>query len=222
MQKKLAVAATALFATVFQANAFAEAPQLAARSTVAEAFVESDFQSTWNELINELAGREFGISTLVLDDRKIVVTFQSDVPSRFVDCGEISVQSKHSLFGDRNYNFLAANSVRYMVADEQVNELVDVERRTVLNALASIQLTPTAQGTMVRVEADYAMKIRTREFGNNIQARSADEVLTFDSASIASLDEDIRQGATSKTVTVNCRATGELERRIVSVLGNPS
>lgn len=144
------------------------------------------------------------------------------MPSHYVDCGEITVTSKHALFGDRNYNFLAANSVRYLVADEIANELVDVERRTSLIALASINLTPTDLGTMVRVDAEYIMKFRTREFGTNVKTRKLDDIMRFNSARPASKEEAIRQGATSKSVTIECRATGAFERKIVSVLGNPS
>ncbi len=74
----------------------------------------------------------------------------------------------------------------------------------------------------MRVDALYVMKFRTREFGNNVETRKTDEVLNFDSAGQASTKEDIRQGATSKSVTVACRANGALERKIVSVLGNIS
>ena len=67
-----------------------------------------------------------------------------------------------------------------------------------------------------------AWKFRTREFGRNVETRKADDTLNFDSAVGASRNESIRQGATSKSVTIECRATGVLERNIVAVLGNPS
>ena len=47
---------------------------------------------------------------------------------------------------------------------------------------------------------------------------NADDTLSFDSAVGASRNESIRQGATTKSVTVDCRATGALERNIVAVL----
>ena len=75
---------------------------------------------------------------------------------------------------------------------------------------------------MVRIDAVYVMKFRTREFGNNVEKRETDEVLNFDSAGQASTKEHIRQGATSKSVTVACRANGALERKIAAVLGNSS
>lgn len=181
--------------------------------------MSTDVDATWNVLVSGLNGREFLINTLVKEDRTIRVLIQSEIPSRYVDCGEISVRSKYPEFGDQNYNFLAANSARYLVADERAGKLVDVERRTSLNALANIHLTPLGQGTLVRVDARYVMKFRTREFGNSIAPRNLDDSLKFDSFGRASRDEQIREGATTKTVTVECQPTGELERRIVALLG---
>ena len=222
MYKKPAIAAAAILTLGLFSQAHASDTLIATRTAAVETMVKTDFDATWNELVSELGGRDYEINALVPQDRTIRVLVRSQTPSQYVDCGEINVSSKHAVFGDRNYNFLAANSVRYLVVDERANELVDVERRTSLNALANVQLTATDQGTMVRVEALYVMKFRTREFGNNVATRKSDEVLNFDSAGQATTTEDIRQGATSKSVTVACRANGALERKIVSVLGNTS
>ncbi len=220
--KSTAAAAAALLTLGLFSGALASETQVATRTAAVETMVKTNFDATWNELVSELGGRDYEINALLPQDRTIRVLVRSQIPSEYVDCGEISVNSTHEVFGDRNYNFLAANSVRYLVVDEGEDELVDVERRTSLNALANVQLTPTDQGTMVRVEALYVMRFRTREFGNIAETRKIDEVLNFDSAGQAITQEDIRQGATSKSVTVACRANGALERKIVSVLGNAS
>jgi hypothetical protein len=193
--------------------------QAASRTAAIETVVPTNVDATWNSLISRLNGRDFEINMLVKKDRTIQVLVKSQIPSQYVDCGVISVSSKHPAFGDRSYSFAAANSARYLVADEGADELVDVERRTSLNALANIQLTPLGQGTLVRVDAFYVMRFRTREFGTNIATRSLDDRLDFDSFGRASRDEQIREGASTKTVTVECQATGDLERRIVAVLG---
>ncbi|MCZ6593267.1 MAG: hypothetical protein O7B98_19295, partial [Alphaproteobacteria bacterium] len=109
-----------------------------------------------------------------------------------------------------------------LVADEEVDELIDVERRTTLNALASVKLSPMRNGTLVSMEAQYVMRFRTREFGRNITPRSLDQTVDFGSDGQASITEEIRQGATMKLATINCRPTGALERQIVAVLGVPS
>lgn len=222
MREKMIATIAAFLAFGVTSDASAAEPQVARRTAVVEAVVETNLYSTWNELVDELDGRGFEVNALVKNNRNITVLFHTEVPSRYVDCGEITVTSKHSVFGDRKYNFLAANSVRYLVVDELVDELVDVERRTSLNVVANISLTPVGQGTMVRVDAAYAMNFRTREFGNNVATRKVDETLNFDSTGAASKEESVRQGATLKSVKVECRATGALEQTIVSVLGNPS
>jgi len=181
--------------------------------------VASDVEATWNALVAGIEGRDFQINALAKEDRTIRVLVRSAIPSQYVDCGEISVRSRHPEFGNRNYNFPAANSARYLVADERTDELVDVERRTSLNALANVRLIPQSGGTRVTVDANYVMNFRTREFGTNVTTRSIDDSLEFVSFQKATLKEQVREGANTKTVRVTCEPTGELERRIVAVLG---
>ena len=217
---KLGLIATAITVLATCAPTDSTDTRSAPKPTTIDTVVSSDVDATWNGLISGLKGREFEINALEKGDRTIRLLLQSQSPSRYVDCGEISVRSKHPEFGERNYNFPAANSARYLVADDRVDQLVDVERRTALNVLAVVHLTPQGSGTLISVDANYVMSFRTREFGNGISPRNLDDSLNFKSVGSARLDEQIREGASTKTVTVECRPTGELERRIVAVLGN--
>lgn len=222
MKTKGLFAAAAIAIMGLSATAIATQTQAARGTAALTTVVPTDFQVTWNTLLERLDDGDFTINASIRENSTIRVLLQSQIPSTWVDCGSISVNSKHEIFGDRSYKFLAANSVRYMVADEQIDELVDVERRTVLNALASIKLTPTQSGTQVEVDAHYVLKFRTREFGNNITPRSLNGSVNFDSSGQGTVTEQIRQGAEMKLVTIACRPTGELERRIVAVLGAPT
>lgn len=219
---KLLFATVAAVILAASATGMAAPMQAAKRTTAIETVVPTDFQTTWDLLVRELDEGDFTINATIKENSTIRVLLQSKTPSKWVDCGRISVKSKHKVFGDRSYTFLAANSVRYMVADENIDELIDVERRTSLNALASIKLSPVQQGTVVSVDAQYVMKFRTREFGRNFDPRSLDGSLNFGSSGQASTTEEIRQGATMKVVNLDCHPTGELERRIVSALGAPT
>ena len=215
-----AAAAAAVLATgTFIGSIETEA---APRTAAVETVVLTDYATSWDILTRALDEGDFEINATIRENSTIRVLLQSTIPSTWVDCGSVNVESKHKIFGDRNYKFLAANSVRYMVADEKVNELIDVERRSSLNALATVKLEPRDQGTLVSVDALYVMKFRTREFGSNFSPRALDVSLNFDSASEASMTEEIREGATMKQVEISCRPTGELERRIVSFLQAPA
>ena len=215
MKAKTLFAATAVIALGISAIGTATQTRAARGTTAIETVVPTDLQATWDVLIRELNSGEFQINATIR------VLLQSKIPSPWVDCGSLTVNSKHKIFGDRNYKFLAANSVRYLVADEEVDELIDVERRTTLNALAVIKLTPTRGGTLVNVDAHYVMKFRTREFGRKITPRVLDESIDFSSSGQATVTEEIREGAKMKVVTFECRPTGALERQIVSILEAP-
>ena len=215
------VLAAGALATLWISGASAGEPAQTAAVTPPTVVVPTDFQTTWDRLTRALNEGDFTINATIKESATIRVLLQSKIPSTWVDCGRISVHSKHKIFGERNYNFPAANSVRYMVADEELDELVDVERRTSLNALATIRLKPVQSGTQVSVDAQYVMKVRTREFGKRIEPRKLDQNMDFTSGGHAELHEEIREGAKMKPVTTSCHPTGELERHIVSVLGTP-
>ena len=222
MKVRMLLAAAAVIVLGISVIGTATQTRAARGTTAIETMVPTDFDATWNTLLEKLDDGDFTINATIKESSTIRVLLQSTIPSTWVDCGSVTVNSKHKIFGNRSYKFLAANSVRYMVADEEVDELVDVERRTTLNALASIKLTPRAHGTLVNVDAHYVIKIRTREYGRNITPRSLDNSMDFNSAGQASVTEEIREGSKMKTVTIECRPTGELERRIVSVLASPT
>ncbi len=205
-------------------SAISTAPQTRAAgvTTAIQTIVPTDFDTTWDVLLRRLDESDFTINATIKESSTIRVLLQSKIPSPWVDCGSVTINSKHKVFGDRNYKFLAANSARYLVADEDVGELIDVERRTTLNALASIKLTAMRNGTRVNVDAHYVMKFRTREFGRKITPRFLDESLDFSSSGQGSVIEEIREGAQMKTVSIVCRPTGALERQIVAVIVAPS
>lgn len=215
--KNLGLVVAAIFVLAACATTDQKAPQTASKTAI-EKIVSTDVNATWDALVSGLDRGDFKINALAEGDRTIRVLLSSGTPSHFVDCGEISVRSRHPQFGVRNYNFPAANSARYLVADGRADALVDVERRTSLNALANIQLVPNGNGTLVRINAQYVMNFRTREFGNKASTRSIDDSLNFNSLGRASLDEQVREGSSTKTVKIECQPTGELERRIVAVL----
>ncbi|MDH3738233.1 MAG: hypothetical protein OER92_03495 [Alphaproteobacteria bacterium] len=218
MSVKVLIVAGAVAVVGFSAVAFAPQTHAAGGTTAIETIVPTDISTTWDLVVAEFNEGDFAINATIKESSTIRILLQSKIPSTWVDCGNISVSSNHATFGHRNYNFLAANSARYLVADEKVDELIDVERRTSLNALANIKLTPKRQGTLVSIDAHYVMKFRTREFGNNITPRSVDKSMDFDSAGQASTTEEIREGSDTKLVTIDCRPTGELERRLVTLL----
>ena len=209
---------TAIVALAVSAISSAPQTRAAGVTTAIQTIVPTDFDTTWQVLLTELDEGDFTINATIKETSTIRVLLDSKIPSPWVDCGSVSVSSKHKDLGNRNYKFLAANSVRYLVADEEVDELIDVERRTNLKALATIKLTPARHGTLVNIDAQYVMKFRTREFGRKITPRFIDKSLDFGSAGQASVTEEIREGAQMKTVSISCRPTGALEKQIVAVL----
>jgi len=187
--------------------------------TSVDRIVAQDVEATWDALIGGLRGRDFEINSAAKEGRVLEILVRSEIPSQYVDCGDISVRSRHRELGNRDYDFAAANSARYLVADARSDTLVDVERRTSLNALARVRLTPNGHGTQVSVTALYAMRFNIREFGEQANPNPVEQRANFASLGHAQVEEKVRESNGSRTITMDCRPTGELERRILSIVG---
>ncbi len=115
MRIKIFLAVPALAALGLSAATPATQTYAARGTTALTTVVPTDFQVTWNTLLERLNDGDFTINASIKEQSTIRVLLQSQIPSTWVDCGTISVNSKHKVFGNRSYKFLAANSVRYMV-----------------------------------------------------------------------------------------------------------
>ncbi len=95
-------------------SAISTAPQTRAAgvTTALQTIAPTDFDTTWDAVLRKLDEGDFTINATIKESSTIRLLLQSKIPSPWVDCGSVTVISKHKVFGDRNYKFLAANSVR--------------------------------------------------------------------------------------------------------------
>jgi hypothetical protein len=121
--------------------------------------VERPFDSVWDQLVRELSGDFFVINNIDKNSRIINISFSSNRPSDYVDCGLTSRSSNSMLVnGVTQYN--TADSVGYQTASP-VGQVLNVNRNTKLEGRSNIYVAPNGSGTDVVVNTKYVLNIRT-------------------------------------------------------------
>lgn len=139
-----------------------------------ERVINEPFDVVWDRLVRGLSRSFYVINNIEKQSRIINVSFSSDHPEYFIDCGR-SVRTYHrEVRGeqiDRTYEYQIAASSRFLVAgtwlfvdrygiSQEFPETTDYTRTTALEGRVNIYVAPrSAQQTDVAVNARYVLNI---------------------------------------------------------------
>jgi hypothetical protein len=121
------------------------------------------FEQAWDKFVAQLSQSFFVINNIEKDSRIINVSFTSDAPEMYVDCG---ITKREFKFKDeeRQYEYQTAASSSYKEAFiwGQYNNLPamrEVNRKALVEGRANIYVAPTDAGTVVSVNAVYVWTV---------------------------------------------------------------
>jgi len=198
-----------------------------------EVVLESDFNSTWDDLVGDLSKTFYVINNIDKESRLLNVSFSvTEGISGFVDCG---VTERRFQLASRN------EDVRYDVADPseyfinsatQTNQpntmYLHYYRRPILEGRANIYIAPQKDGkTKVMVNARYSWKFRGefdgwlymplydshRRLENQLRIRDDNigDPLSFNTNQL---------GGDGQGDSVQCISTGKFERDILNLVSS--
>lgn len=173
-------------------------------SIVNSKHVSQPFDATWDNLVRQLSSDFFVINNIDKNSRLINISFSSQKPSDFVDCGS-SVRTFKNARGEQRYEYLSADSSTYpIVFNNGIG--ANIRRTTKLEGRTNIYAAPEGSGTIVTVNTKYVV---------NLQMNST----SFDGSATRSenftWDFSTKQGQSGE---VQCYANGAIERRILSLI----
>jgi hypothetical protein len=87
------------------------------------------------------------INNISKDSRLINVSFSSNKPNDYVDCGQTSRRSNHPATGDQQFVYNVADSSSYNAGQDGTNVLWNLNRRTKLDGRANIYIAPELAST---------------------------------------------------------------------------
>lgn len=167
--------------------------------------VVEPFDQAWDALVRELSSDFFVINNIDKNSRLINISFSSQRPSEFVDCG-MTNRTFDNARGKRNYSYVTADSAEFAVTNPQ-SIAFNMSRKTKLDGRVNIYVAPTAKGTSIAVNTKYALTVSATavNFDGN-PGGSSSNVFDFST----------KQGFSDKDLS--CYAKGTLEQRILGMV----
>lgn len=195
-----------------------------------EVLVNQSFDATWDALIGQLAKSFFVINNVEKASRIINISFSTDKPHEYVDCGVaerfFSYRSQKA-----NYSYPVAGSSIYKFAGpwgpyNNLPLVASMTRRTSLEGRINVYVAPRDNETLVTVNTRYILAIRTAgqaelaNSGGTVIERqnivSEPLTISFNTGQTATADELVHG-----PVQYQCRSTGNLESEILRMLRRP-
>ncbi|MBP0635766.1 hypothetical protein [Cupriavidus sp. AcVe19-6a] len=173
------------------------ASQVSASKTVA-----TPFDATWDKLVKNLASDFFVINNIDKNSRLINVSFSSDRPSDYVDCGFSSRTFKNAR-GESSYNYRTADSAQFTFANKD-GMAFNVNRKTRLEGRINVYVAPEASGTVVNANVKYILGVNivSAPLGGGVPAT-------------ANIQADFSTKAPYVGSDFTCHANGAIESRVL-------
>ena len=172
----------------------------AAPNVVNTKLINKPFDVVWEKMVKELSGDFFVINNIDKNSRLINLSFSSQKPSEFVDCGS-STRTLKSSRGDKIYTYKTADSTEFVTTNDQ-GALFQVRRISRLEGRTNIYVAPEGAGTNVTVNSKYVVSIAV-----NVEGGRA--------ASTENFVADPSTKTPFNNGTVTCYATGKIEELVL-------
>jgi hypothetical protein len=197
------------------------------KSVANEIQVDQPYSQAWDKLVRELSKSFYVINNIDKESRIINISFSSQTPSEFVDCGQTHRSYKH---GDemQSYDYNVADSSAYKYAGgvrESLSYYAIIRRTASLEGRSNIYLAPLENDkakTTVTVNTRYILTIDTtgdayaQHVNGNIFIQGQiphpqPTIISFNTNSPA--EHDFGEG-----VKVTCFSNGRLEKDVLQIL----
>lgn len=176
---------------------------------VTEKVISAPFEITWDRYVAELSKSFFVINNISKDSRIINVSFSTDKPSRYIDCGTSFRTSKHPRTGEEQFRYAVADGSTYNAGQNGTNVLWTFNRDTNLEGRINIYMAPEGAQTLIRVNSKYIWTVRINGTSNLGQpSQPSSDTIDFSSTSPGG-DEELQ-----------CRSNGSLEAQLLDLVGS--
>lgn len=167
--------------------------------------VSAPFDQVWDALVRQLSSDFFVINNIDKNSRLINLSFSTQKPSDYVDCG-VTNRTFENARGKTNYSYQSADSSAFSVTNDK-SIAFNMARKTKLEGRVNIYVAPIASGTSVAVNTKYVLDVDWSAVSFE-GAPGGNGRNTFDFST--------KQGYSSSDLT--CYAKGTLERKILEMV----
>lgn len=174
-----------------------------------ELVVNKSFNSTWEDAVDGLSQSFFVINNISKDSGIINVSFSTDQPSQYIDCGSTTWTSSHPARGEQTWIYEVADDSSVWYGVEGTNHIGQRTRNTDLSGRINIFLKQiSAKQTRIRTNIRYVLNIKVIEQGITAPHHGENtSTVTFSSGETGGSEGDAQ-----------CVATGNLENEVLSAI----
>ncbi|MBS3954497.1 MAG: hypothetical protein KGZ88_16220 [Methylomicrobium sp.] len=193
-----------------------------------EVSIDESFDVVWDRLVGRLATGFFVINNIDKASRLINVSFSSDSPENYVDCGESTRKFSYQK-EEKTYVYNVAQDSAYKVAstwgpNNNLPNIAEVSRDASLEGRINVYVAPQSSNeTKVSANVKYILRVTTtgtgvafNAFGTPVQqftVPSSSSDVSFTTGESGS--KNWGTGGSGDSVT--CRAKGTLEKSILDM-----
>lgn len=171
--------------------------------------VNEPFDIVWNRLVKSLSSDFFVINNIEKESRIINVSFSSDSPEKYVDCGTTSREFVNAR-GKQVYTYKTAGSARFTTIVPANGLAINVNRTTKLEGRANIYVASSGKNsTTVSVNVKYVIPV-SLDYIDLTGRPAGHQSVNFD----LSTKQPYRENS-SDSDKVFCASNGVLEGKIL-------
>ncbi len=192
-----------------------------------EAVVRLPFSDTWDLLIGQLAKSFFVINNVEKVSRIINVSFSTDKPEQYIDCGTTERTFQYAN-ESQTYTYPVARSNSFKAAGKwgtygNLPSIAYLDRKTSLEGRINVYVAPKDNDTVVTVNTRYIFTSGIsgqNELINGygvvtyrVAVPESKSTISFNTGQLGSAD----WGTPQEAAIVKCRSTGKLEAEILAM-----
>lgn len=172
--------------------------------------VDAPFDQTWDKLVKSLSADFFSINNIEKASRIINVSFSTQNPQEFVDCGFTRRSYTSPTGRQESFAYKSEDDSQYKTADDSGRPFL-ITRRTKLSGRINIYVAPADDKTEISVNARYVLDIKiTYQAMNNYE-----KIVGAPFTENAVVNFDTKKPSRTEGNRPGCTSRGKLEERIL-------
>ncbi len=190
------------------------------QSVSTEKLIEKPFSKVWDSYVSKLSEDFFVINNISKESRIINVSISANTPSDYIDCGQTARTLEHPR-GNKNFNYMVADSSSFEHAVEGTNLVDQVVRDTEVQGRVNIFMAPQGDQTLLRVNIKYVWTAKISVSGMRTTGGLFASIIPYhrnDSVSLGFSSTKMGKKHSGGEI-ITCRSKGVLENRLLNLLG---
>lgn len=175
-----------------------------------ERMLDMPFEKAWDDYVAELSKSFFVINNISKDSRIINISFGTDSPSGYVDCGHTMRETVAPSIGKKTYNYETADSSSYLLAVPGTVVVSQANRKCSLDGRVNIYMAPRDDKTLLRVNVRYV-------WSNDFSIYQPNAIPYKDRRTISFNSREVGSGS-GQDAEMKCYSTGHLEETLLNLI----